>query len=151
MWFFCCYYVSGWYVAVLMFTNSLWLHVMIGNVFDRLLIAVTLVTGIRTVSVIALHKECKVEFLARKRKLQLLCLMWKKAHGGEALEQRNVRTRGDLKIKFAKRRAKSSFYQKSPYYRGVSLWDIHDNNIQRLSTIKRFKHAIDKLPLICPT
>ena len=107
-------------------------------------------TGIRSTSVITLHKECKIEFLARKRKLQLLCLMWKKAHNGEALEQRNVRTRGDLKIKFAKRRAKSSFYQKSPYYRGVSLWDTLHHNVQWLTTIRRIKHAIDKLPLLTP-
>ena len=104
-------------------------------------------TGIRTVSVVDLHKECKVEFLARKRKLQLLNIMWKKARAGEALEQRHVRTRGDLKIKFAKRRAKTSFYQKSPYYRAVSLWDTLEYPVQHLPTKRRFKHAIEKLPL----
>ena len=55
---------------------------------------------------------------------------------------------GDLEIKFAKRGAKSCFHKKSPYHRGVSLWDTLDNNIQLLTTIRRFKHAIDKLPLL---
>ena len=85
--------------------------------------------------------------LDRRRKLQLLNIMWKKAHGGEALEQRRVRTRGDLKIKFAQRRAKTSFFEKSPYYRGVKLWDKLDKDIQKLGTCRKFKHAIDKLPL----
>ena len=76
--------------------------------------------------------------------------MWKKAHNGEAQEQRVVRTRGDLKIRFDKRRAKTSFYQKSPYYRGVSLWDILDKDVQKLPTRRRFKHAIDHLPLVLP-
>ena len=100
------------------------------------------------VSVIDLHKECRIEFLARKRKRQVLYSMWKKAHGGEALEQRNIRTRGDLKIKFAKRRAKTSFYQKSPYYRGVTSWDSLDSKTQHLPTKRWFKHAIEKLSLL---
>ena len=73
-------------------------------------------TGIRTVSVDDLHSQAEVELLERRRKVQLLMIMWKKGHGGEAIEQANVCTRGDLKIRFRKRRAKTSFYQKSPYY-----------------------------------
>ena len=107
--------------------------------------------GVRSISVVDLHKECGIELLARRRKLQLLQLMWKKAQNGEAIEQGNVRTRGDLKIRFKKRRAKSSFYQKSPYYRGVSLWDTLKSDVQKLPTKRRFKHAIDKLPLPDPT
>ena len=72
--------------------------------------------------------------------------MWNKAHSGEALEQRRVRTRGDLKIKFAQRRAKTSFYEKSPYYRGVKLWDKLDKDTQKLNSLRKFKTAIAKLP-----
>ena len=104
-------------------------------------------TGIRNRSVNDLHTECNVDMLERRRKIQLLQIMWKKAHGGEALEQREVRTRGDVKIKFAKRRANTSFYQKSPYYRGVTLWDKLDNTVQKSTTKRRFKHAVEHLPL----
>lgn len=108
--------------------------------------------GICDKSVIGLHNECKyVEFLERKRKLQLLNIMWKKAHGGEAQKQHYVRTRGDLKIKFVKRRAKTSFYQKSPYYRGVVLWDKLEKHIQRLPNRRRFKHAVETLQFNDPT
>ena len=95
-----------------------------------------------------LHKDCKVDMLDRRRKLQLLGMMWKKAHSGGALEQRRTRTRGDLKIKFAQRRAKSCFYEKSPYYQGVKLWDKLDKEVQKLNTSKKFETAISKLPLL---
>ena len=95
-----------------------------------------------------MHTTCKVDVLSRQRKIQLLSIMWKKAHGGEALEQVRVRTRGDLKIRFEKRRAKTSFYQKSAYYRGVSLWDRLDKDVQKLPTKRRFRSAILKLPLL---
>ena len=76
--------------------------------------------------------------------------MWKKGHGGEAIEQANVRTRGDLKIRFRKRRAKTCFYQKSPYYRGVTLWDTLDKDVQKLATKNAFKNKIETLPLTLP-
>ena len=59
---------------------------------------------------IYLNSEDNVELLERRRKLQLLGIMWKRAHGGEVIEQVNARTRGDLKIRFGKGRAKTSFY-----------------------------------------
>ena len=77
--------------------------------------------AIRDRSILDLHNDCKIDMLDRRRKLQLLGLMWKRAHNGGALEQRRVRTRGDRKIKFAQRRAKTCFYEKSPYYTQYSL------------------------------
>ena len=106
--------------------------------------------GIRTISVADLHTEASLDLLDRRRKVQLLMIMWKKGHGGEALEQRNVRTRGDLKIRFRKRRAKTSFYQKSPYYRGVTLWDTLTKDVQKFTTKEAFKAEIETLPLNLP-
>lgn len=102
---------------------------------------------IRGTNIAVLHDECGVELLERRRKKQLLNIMWKKSRGGEALEQAHVRTRGDLKVKFAKRRAKTSFYQKCPYYRGVTAWDKLTEEVQKLPTKRRFKHAIHGLDL----
>ena len=103
---------------------------------------------VRDISIDQLHRTCNIATQERRRKLQLLNLMWKKAHGGEALEQADIRTRGDLKIRFAKRRAKYSFYQKSPYYRGVTLWDLLDKDVQKLPTKEQFKVAIHKLTFV---
>ena len=107
-------------------------------------------TRVRGVSVDDLHSEADVELLERRCRVQLLMIMWKKGHGGEAIEQVNVRTRGDLKIRFRKRRANTSFYQKSPYYRGVSLWDTLPKEVQKLTTKDSFKAKIDSMPLELP-
>ena len=103
---------------------------------------------VRGHSIVDLHVRCKVEMLDRRRKIQLLGIMWKRARAGGALKQVRVRTRGDLKIRFAQRRAKTCFYEKSPYFRGVKLWDGLDKEVQKLNTCKKFKHAIVKLPLL---
>ena len=107
-------------------------------------------TGIRVTSVADLHTQSEVQLLDRKRKIQLLMIMWKKAQNGEALIPTNIRTRGDLKIKFRKRRAKSCFYQKSPYYRGVTLWDTLDKEVQKITSKDSFKSKIETLPLLMP-
>ena len=107
-------------------------------------------TRVRGTSVDELHVLADVDFLDRRRKVQLLLIMWKKGHGGEALEQGRIRTRGDLKIRFRKKRAKTSFYQKSPYYRGVSLWDTLDKEVQKLTSVDAFKQMIETLPLLLP-
>ena len=108
-------------------------------------------TRIRGTSVVELHELAEIDFLDRRRKIQLLLIMWKKGHGGEAIIPARVRTRGDLKIRFRKKRAKTSFYQKSPYYRGVSLWDTLDKEVQKLPTRESFKAMIETLPLNLPT
>ena len=102
---------------------------------------------VREISIIALHKQCGAETLSLRRSKQLLCIMWKKANRGEAMVQRDIRTRGDLKVKFAKRRAKSAFYERSPYYRAVTIWDKLHHTTQKLPTYKKFKTAINKLNL----
>ena len=102
---------------------------------------------VREISIIALHKQCGAETLSLKRSKQLLCIMWKKASRGEAIVQDNIRTRGDLKVKFAKRRAKSSFYERSPYYRAITIWDKLEHTTQKFPTLKKFKTAISKLTL----
>ena len=111
---------------------------------------ICLATRIRGTSVVELHTLAEIDFLDRRRKIQLLLIMWKKGHGGEAIVQQRVRMRGDLKIRFRKRRAKTSFYQKSPYYRGVTLWDTLDKDVQRLPSIDSFKNMIETLPLLLP-
>ena len=134
---YCSFYVGGGHVAELQKLQRM----------QNQALRVCCKKRVRDVSIEQLHRISKVETLDRRRKLQLLAIMWKKAHGGQAIEQANIRTRGDLKIRFAKRRAKQSFYQKSPYYRGVTLWDNLDKDVQKLPTKEKFKAAIRKLDL----
>ena len=107
-------------------------------------------TRVRGTSVADLHTLAEIDTLERRRKIQLLLIMWKLGHGGEAIIPVRVRTRGDLKIRFRKKRAKTSFYQKSPYYRGVSLWDTLDKDVQKLGTRDSFREKIVTLPLPLP-
>ena len=78
-------------------------------------------TRIRERSVLALHSDCNARWNSYQGSIKYnYCVSCgKRAHGGDALEQGRVRTRGDLKLLFEKRGAKTSFYQKSTYYRGT--------------------------------
>ena len=87
---YCSFYTGSAHVGGLQKLQRMQNHVL----------CICLRTGIRTISVADLHSEASLELLDRRRKVQLLMIMWKKGHGGEAIEQRNVRTRGDLKICF---------------------------------------------------
>ena len=55
---------------------------------------------------------------------------------------RNRRTRGDDKIKFPRRRPKNGGYRKTPYYRGVSLWDKLPLPMQTSLNKQKFKHDL---------
>ena len=57
-------------------------------------------TSVRTIGVTELHTQAGIELVERRPKIQLLMIMWKKRHGGEAIDQLSVRTRGDLKTRF---------------------------------------------------
>ena len=100
---------------------------------------------LREVSVNALHTVTGVLKLEDKRKKQLTKLMWKSALQGEAVTGEHARTRGDRKLKFRVRRPKSAFYQKSPYYRGVTLWNELDLRIQLIKTEAEFNREMNLL------
>ena len=97
------------------------------------------------VSVNALHTVTSTLKLEDRRKRQLTKMMWKKALQGEVEMAANVRTRGDRKLKFKIRRAKTSFYQKGPFYRGVTLWDKLAEETQKLKDTSAFNIALKKL------
>ena len=70
-------------------------------------------------------------------------MMWKSPLQGEATTGERARTRGDRKLKFRLRRPKSAFFQKSPYYRGVSLWNKLDLRIQLLKSEEEFSRELN--------
>ena len=89
-----------------------------------------------------MHNDNKIHMLEKRRKQQLLCFMWKRSKTDRVRHIDNVRTRGDRKIKFLIRRACTSFYQKGPFYRRVSLWDRLSEAVQKSTTQVIFKNAI---------
>ena len=100
---------------------------------------------LREVSVDALHTVTGVLKLDDKRKKQLTKIMWKSALQGEATTGVHARTRGDNKLKFRIRRPKSAFYQKSPYYRGVKLWNELEPSVQKLKSEDEFNRELGLL------
>ena len=100
---------------------------------------------VREVSVNALHTATGVLKLDDRRKKQLTKIMWKSALQGEASVGVHARTRGDRKLKFRMRRPHTSFFQKSPYYRGVELWDKLDLRVQLLKMESEFNVELEGL------
>ena len=72
---------------------------------------------------VALHAECHVEMLDKRREFQLALLMYKEAQKLGLRPVENPRTRSDLKIKFQRRRAILQKYKKGPHARGIKLWN----------------------------
>ena len=100
---------------------------------------------LREVSVDALHTTTGVLKLDDKRKKRLTKMMWKSALQGEATVGVHARTRGDRKLKFRTRRPKSAFFQKSPYYRGVTLWNKLDLRVQLIKSEDEFNRELGLL------
>ena len=90
-----------------------------------------------------LHKKCKVDRLAIRRKKQLVCLMYRHSQDRENLAARpNRRTRGDLKVKLKVERPKRSKYRTGPLYRGMQAWDELPLHIQELPDVAQFKNKV---------
>ena len=95
--------------------------------------------AIRGNGILAMHQEHKVPLLEGRRNTQLAQHMWKLARRGHARSNPRARTRGDRKLKFPERTANTAFYQKGPYYRGVTLWNQLDPDTQKLEKKDDFK------------
>ena len=94
-----------------------------------------------------LHTQCKVDRLADRRQQQLAVLMYKQSKKlGLALDP-NPRTRLDRKIKFPQQRHTLARYERSPYHRGVQLWNRIDVSVQTSNTVDIFKRKYGETPL----
>ena len=94
----------------------------------------------------ALHLQCKVQTLIKRRDTQLLMHIYKLSKSVDNLVIRDrVRTRGDSKVKFKTRRVKLQVIKKSPLYRGLILWDSLEHTVQKLATRQAFKTCIVKI------
>ena len=89
-----------------------------------------------------LHASTNTMKLINRWNMHLTMLMWKKSRNGETDMGHLARTRGDFKLKFRTRRAKTSFYQKGPFYRGCVLWNKLNAEDQRIETKQAFKNRL---------
>ena len=86
-----------------------------------------------------LHAESKVQMLGERRKHQLLLIMFKQARKLKLRPKANPRTRSDHKIKFVVKRPRLERFKKSPFYRGVKLWNRLKPRVQLSDTKDQFQ------------
>ena len=86
---------------------------------------------------------CEIPLLATRRK-ELLTTLFFSLSKKLPPPSINIRTRGDRKIKFPMRRPKNAGYRKTPYYRGVTLWNDTPLNMQASLCKQAFKTALKK-------
>ena len=58
------------------------------------------------------------------------------------LDNANINTRGNIRMKFKLMSKCTSKYLNSPLYRGATLWDRLDKNVQDLPSVKEFTARI---------
>ena len=77
----------------------------------------------RLITRVALHVTCKCKWLHDRRRINLLCLMYKHSRNADNLiiPTRVLRSYVQMKIKL--QRPKSQLYRDSPLHRGAALWD----------------------------
>ena len=97
----------------------------------------------RNETVQGLHERTEVPFLADRRKEMLTAMMYRKSKKiRPVIKARN--TRSDGKFVFPTRIAKSKMCMKSPYNRGVQLWNTLDAKVQTAKTKEIFKVAVKR-------
>ena len=95
----------------------------------------------RDETVEGLHLRCEVPKLESRRKELLVSLMFRKSK--KMLNTHSVvQTRSADKFNFPVKRPRSGFYAKSPYYRGVTLWNELNGETQYLIKKDVFKRRI---------
>ena len=108
---------------------------------------ICLLSDVRDKSVEALHLECGVQMLSRRRDEMHLVYMYKCAATGRYLKDNsNVRvTRTYNKKKFDVKRPIRDFFKRSPLYRGSKMWDLLDEWYQESDQKMKFKMRIRQI------
>ena len=109
--------------------------------------------NIRKYHVTELHTICDIETVQRRMDKLMLSLMYNRSlklrsdeHDENACAHINVRvTRKMTKVTFELPHLVGHFYKRSPYYRGVVLWDALPAGVQLATTKVKFKDEVDKI------
>ena len=115
---------------------------------------VCLKCNIRKYHVDELHEICGIELVQRRMDKLLLSLMYTRAQKledgtndnlGDHDDNLRAVTRARAKIVFRLPALVSHFYKRSPYYRGIVLWNTLSAGIQRATSKVKFKVEVDKI------
>ena len=110
--------------------------------------------NIRKYHVDELHTICNIETVQRRMDKLLLSLMYtrslklRQGINGDSINDtgtEGVNTRNRIKVCFELPHLVSHFYKRSPYYRGVVLWNTLTAGIQRATSKVKFKLEISKI------
>ena len=97
-----------------------------------------------------MQNEMKIVSLEQRRQIQTLTLMYRLIKNPKYIKHTDVNTRGNVKKKFSLKTKCMHKYLNSPLYRGASLWDELDKNVQDLPTLKHYtKEIMKKTTCIC--
>ena len=107
--------------------------------------------NIRKYHIDELHEICDIEMVQRRMDKLLLSLMYTRSlklhvNDGDDITNEGRVTRNNLKVTFALPNLISHFYKRSPYYRGIVLWNTLSAGIQRATSKVKFKCELDKIP-----
>ena len=97
------------------------------------------------VSIVELHKKCKILGLKKRMQKQLLWLMYILSQDDCYIRIPPRETRAALKVVFKVPARKLPIYEHSPYYQGTILWNELDKDTQKRNNIIVFKKDIEKL------
>ena len=110
------------------------------QVLQNQVLRICLRCKMRDETVKGLHLRCEISKLENGRKELLVSLMFRKS---KILNTHSVvQTRSADKFNFPLKCSRSGFYAKSPYYRGVALWNELGGETQYLIKKESFKSRV---------
>ena len=91
-----------------------------------------------------LMTKYRIENIRHRRDLQLLSFMYNESRSAINLNQHSTSLllRSSNKIKFKETLTRKTQVQKSPYFRGISLWNTLTEATQKQGTLRKFKCVI---------
>ena len=114
------------------------------DLLDRIQNRAIKVIGRGQLNNVAIENLYNIEPLRAWRRKHHLALMYRLSKTGLYADttRPEIELRRRHKIKFSVAKTKLTEVMKSPYYRGVSLWDMLPKEVQRATTKVRFKRGI---------
>ena len=91
-----------------------------------------------------LKNDFAIEDLKTRRKQSLLRLMYTQSKKDEniVVVNKHMKLRSDVKVKLKSDFTRLTKIQKSPYYRGLGLWNILPEDIQKEQVQVKFKEKV---------
>ena len=104
--------------------------------------------GNRNENIQNLMSTYTIQSIRYRRKIQLLSFMYLESKKSNNLnpERPDMILRNSTKVKFKEKFTRKTTVLNSPLYRGYKLWNNLNEDIQKMSSLSKFKKAIKQLP-----